>query len=293
MEGPDSDMYIFLDGVIVPESQAVVSVYDHGFLYGDGVYETMRSYGGIVFMVRRHMDRLARSAALIRLKVPEAESLIEAVDQTLEANKLSDAYIRITLSRGKGPIGLDPGLCGRHTLVIIAEPFREYPVACYEKGVQFIIAKTRRNLAAAIDPKIKSLNFLNNILAKIEAKERGAYEAVMLNAEGFLTEGTVCNIFFVSNGILCTPSVETGILDGITRELVIGLARRHGLRVEEGMFYPNDLLGASEVFFTNTTAEVMPVAGIEDVRFEVGEITRTLRRLYRTEVGEYIRTNRR
>ena len=293
MEGPDSDMYIFLDGVIVPESQAVVSVYDHGFLYGDGVYETMRSYGGIVFMVRRHMDRLARSAALIRLKVPEAESLIEAVDQTLEANKLSDAYIRITLSRGKGPIGLDPGLCGRHTLVVIAEPFREYPVGCYEKGVQFIIAKTRRNLADAIDPKIKSLNFLNNILAKIEAKERGAYEAVMLNAEGFLTEGTVCNIFFVSNGILCTPSVETGILDGITRELVIGLAGRHGLRVEEGMFYPNDLLGASEVFFTNTTAEVMPVAGIEDVRFEVGEITRTLRRLYRTEVGEYIRKNRR
>lgn len=293
MEGPDSDMYIFLDGVIVPESQAVVSVYDHGFLYGDGVYETMRSYGGIVFMVRRHMDRLARSGALIRLKVPEAESLIEAVDQTLEANKLSDAYIRITLSRGKGPIGLDPGLCGRHTLVVIAEPFREYPVGCYEKGVQFIIAKTRRNLADAIDPKIKSLNFLNNILAKIEAKERGAYEAVMLNAGGFLTEGTVCNIFFVSNGILCTPSVETGILDGITRELVIGIARRHRLRVEEGMFYPNDLLGASEVFFTNTTAEVMPVSGIEDVRFEVGEITRTLRRLYRTEVGEYIRTNRR
>ncbi|MFI5295058.1 MAG: aminotransferase class IV [Thermodesulfovibrionales bacterium] len=286
-------MYIFLDGVIVPESQAVVSVYDHGFLYGDGVYETMRSYGGIVFMVRRHMDRLARSGALIRLKVPEAESLIEAVDQTLEANKLSDAYIRITLSRGKGPIGLDPGLCGRHTLVVIAEPFREYPGGYYEKGVQFIIAKTRRNLADAIDPKIKSLNFLNNILAKIEAKERGAYEAVMLNAEGFLTEGTVCNIFFVSNGILCTPSVETGILDGITRELVIGIARRHGLRVEEGMFYPNDLLGASEVFFTNTTAEVMPVAGIEDVNFEVGEITRTLRRLYRTEVGEYIRKNRR
>ncbi len=293
MEEQDSDMFIFLDGVIVPESQAVVSVYDHGFLYGDGVYETMRSYGGIVFLVRRHMDRLARSAALIRLKVPEAESLIEAVDQTLEANKLSDAYIRITLSRGKGPIGLDPGLCERHTLVVIAEPFREYPVACYEKGVQFIIAKTRRNLADAIDPKIKSLNFLNNILAKIEAKERGAYEAVMLNAAGFLTEGTVCNIFFVSKGTLCTPSVETGILDGITRELVIGLARRHGLRVEEGMFYPNDLLGASEVFFTNTTAEVMPVAGIEDVKFEVGEITRTLRRLYRTEVGEYIRKNRR
>ena len=282
-------MYIFLDGVIVPESQAVVSVYDHGFLYGDGVYETMRSYGGIVFMVRRHMDRLARSASLIRLQVPETESLIEAVNQTLEANRISDAYIRVTLSKGKEPIRLDPGLCARHTLVVIAEQFREYPVACYEEGVQFIFAKTRRNLADAIDPKIKSLNFLNNILAKMEAKERGAYEAVMLNAAGFLTEGTVCNIFFVRNGILCTPSVEAGILDGITRELVIGLARRHGLKVEEGMFYPKDLLGASEVFFTNTTAEVMPVASVEDVKFEVGEITRTLRSLYRSEVEAYVR----
>ncbi len=286
-------MYIFLDGVIVPESQALVSVYDHGFLYGDGVYETMRSYGGIVFMVRRHMDRLARSASLIRLKAPEAESLISAVNQTLEANKISDAYIRVTLSRGKGPIGLDPGLCGRHTLVVITEPFREYPDTCYEKGVKFIFAKTRRNLADAIDPKIKSLNFLNNILAKIEAKERSAYDAIMLNAAGFLTEGTVCNIFFVKNGILCTPSVEAGILDGITRELVIGLARRQGLNVEEGMFHPEDLLGASEVFFTNTTAEVMPVAGVELVKFEVGEITLILRSLYRTEVEEYVRKNAR
>jgi branched-chain amino acid aminotransferase len=243
-------------------------------------------------MLRRHMDRLARSAALIRLEIPEVERLIDAVYQTLEANKLSDAYIRITLSRGKGPIGLDPGLCGKHTMVVIAEPFREYPVACYEKGVQFIFAKTRRNLAGAIDPKIKSLNFLNNILAKIEAKERGAYEAVMLNAAGFLTEGTICNIFFVRNGLLCTPSVESGILDGITRELVIGLAKRNGLRVEEGMFYPNDLLDASEVFFTNTTAEVMPVACVEEVEFEVGEITRTLRSLYKTEVAQYVRNNR-
>ncbi len=286
-------MFIFLNGVIVPESQAVVSVYDHGFLYGDGVYETMRSYDGTVFMIRRHMERLARSASLIRLEAPEADSLIGAVNQTLDANKISNAYIRVTLSRGKGPIGLDPGLCGRHTLVVIAEPFREYPDACYEKGVQFIFAKTRRNLAGAIDPKIKSLNFLNNILAKIEAKERGAYDALMLNAAGFLTEGTICNIFFVKNGVLCTPSLEAGILDGITREIVIGLAIRQGVSVEEGMFYPEDLLGASEVFFTNTTAEVMPVAGVEEVKFEVGEITRTLRSLYRTEVEAYVRNNAR
>ncbi len=286
------DTYIFLDGSIVPESQAVVSVYDHGFLYGDGVYETMRSYGGVVFMLRRHMERLARSAALIRLEVPKVERLIDAVYQTLEANKLSDAYVRVTLSRGKGPIGLDPGLCGKHTLVVIAEQFREYPLSCYENGVQFIFAKTRRNLVSAIDPKIKSLNFLNNILAKIEAKEKGAYEAIMLNAEGFLTEGTTCNIFFVRNGILCTPSLATGILDGITRELVIGLASREGIKVEEGMFIPNDLLEASEVFFTNTTAEVMPVTSVGDVKYNVGEITRTLHGIYRTEVAQHVRNKR-
>lgn len=285
-------MYIFLDGVVVPESRAVVSVYDHGYLYGDGVYETMRSYDGIVFMIRRHMERLARSAALIRLDSPETEKLIDAIRQTLEANKLSDAYIRITLSRGKGPIGLDPGLCGSPTLVVIAEQFREYPASCYENGVHFVFAKTRRNLAGAIDPKIKSLNFLNNILAKIEAKERDAYEAIMLNEAGFLTEGTICNIFFVRNGVLCTPSVEAGILDGITRELVVGLAKREGIRVEEGMFLPNDLLEASEVFFTNTTAEVMPVTRVEETGFEVGKITRTLRGLYKNEVEKYVRNNR-
>lgn len=286
-------MKIFLDGLIVPETEAVVSVYDHGFLYGDGVYETMRSYDGIVFMLSRHIERLQRSASLIRLETPKREELTDAVYMTLEANDIPDAYIRITLSRGKGPIGLDPGLCGKHTLVVIVEPFREYPAACYERGVHFIIAKTRRNLAEAVDPKIKSLNFLNNILAKMEAKERGAYEAIMLNAAGFLTEGTICNIFFVRRGILCTPSVAAGILDGITREIVIGLARNNGIKVEEGLFYPEDLLGASEVFFTNTTAEIMPVACVEDSAFEVGDITRTLNDLYRAEVKRYVSNNRR
>jgi branched-chain amino acid aminotransferase len=280
-------MKVFLNGAIVPEAQAVVSVYDHGFLYGDGVYETMRAYGGVVFMLERHMDRLSRSAALIRLQMPEAEQLKYSIYQTLEANKLSDAYIRVTLARGKGPIGLDPELCSGHTVVVIAEQFREYPASCYERGVRFIIAKTRRNLAGAIDPKIKSLNFLNNILAKMEAKDRGAYEAIMLNAGGFLTEGTVCNIFFVNNGVLCTPSEDAGILDGITRELVLGIAERNGIKAEEGMFRTDDLLRASEVFCTNTTAEVMPVAGVEDVEFKVGEITRALQRLYKSEVARY------
>ncbi len=286
-------MFIFLNDKIVAEQEAAVSVYDHGFLYGDGIYETMRSYSGAVFMFERHRERLYRSASFIRLRLPVEGYIRNAVYDTLDANGLSDAYIRITVSRGKGPIGLDPDLCREPTFVVIAEQFREYPEQHYREGVKLIIARTRRNLKDALDPRIKSLSFLNNILARIEAKERGAYEAVMLNAEGFISEGTVSNIFFVRDNVLCTPSPDVGILDGITRELIIGLARRNGIRVNEGKFYPDDLFRSSEVFFTNTTAEVMPVSQVEDMDFDVGGITRTLGRLYREEVAEFIRKSER
>jgi branched-chain amino acid aminotransferase len=282
-------MYVFLDGSMVPEPEARVSVYDHGLLYGDGIYETMRAYKGAVFMVDRHIERLRRSAALIKLGLPEDVYIKNAISLALEANRLSDAYVRITVSRGKGPIGLDPGLCRKPTFIVLAEPFKPYPESLYREGVRLIIARTRRNISAAIDPKIKSLNFLNNILAKIEAKEGGAYEAVMLNAEGFLAEGTVSNIFFVAESTLCTPSPDVGILDGITRELVIGLARESGLKVKEGRFSPEDLAGASEIFFTNTTSEVMPVSQLEDSRYPVGEVTKRLHGLYREYVREYIK----
>jgi branched-chain amino acid aminotransferase len=285
-------MYVFLDGAIVPESEARISVYDHGFLYGDGIYETMRSYEGVVFMLDRHLERLRRSASLIKLRLPEDAYLKDAVLRALRSNKLADAYVRITVSRGKGPIGLDPGLCGEPTLIVFAEQFRPYPESLYREGVKLIIAGTRRNLAAAIDPKIKSLNFLNNILAKIEAKEMGAYEAVMLNGEGFMAEGTVSNIFFVAGGALCTPSAEAGILDGITRELVIGLALREDIDVREGKFKPEELLCASEAFFTNTTSEVMPVSAVGEKKYRVGEITKRLRQHYRDYVGEYVRRNK-
>jgi branched-chain amino acid aminotransferase len=285
-------MYVFLNGTIVPESEAMISVYDHGFLYGDGIYETMRSYEGVVFMLDRHLERLQRSASLIKLGLPEDAYLKDAVLRALRSNELADAYIRITVSRGKGPIGLDPGLCDEPTLIVFAEQFRPYPESLYREGVKLIIAETRRNLVAAIDPKIKSLNFLNNILAKIEAKEKGAYEAVMLNAEGFVAEGTVSNVFFVIGGALCTPSAEAGILDGITRELVIGLALGEGIEVREGKFKPEGLLEASEVFFTNTTSEVMPVSSVGEKQYPVGEITKRLRQRYRDYVGEYVRTNK-
>jgi len=281
-------MQIFLNDRIVPEHEAMVSVFDHGFLYGDGIYETMRAYDGIVFMLDRHIERLNRSASLIQLTVPSPDNIRDAVYETVRANGLKSAYVRVTVSRGKGPIGLDPALCPKTTFVVIAEEFREYPEKYYNEGVKFIIAKTRRNLRDALNPKIKSLNFLNNILAKIEAKKQGAYEAVMLNAEGLIAEGTVCNIFFVRNNILCTPSVDTGVLDGITRELVLGLAKGTGMQVWEGDFLPEDLFSASEVFFTNTTSEVMPVSQIGDVKYAVGEVAKRLRRLYRERVRKAV-----
>ncbi len=209
-------MQIFLNDRLVPEEEAVVSVFDHGFLYGDGIYETLRAYNSVVFMQDRHLERLQRSASLIGLALPADDLIRDAVAGAIAANGLSEAYVRITVSRGKGPIGLDPALCPAVTFVVIAEPFREYPDTLYRDGVRLIIAATRRNLKEALDPQIKSLNFLNNILAKIEAKQKGAYEAVMLNAEGFLAEGTVSNLFFVKDGVLCTPSVGMGVLDGIT-----------------------------------------------------------------------------
>jgi len=281
-------MQIFLHDKMVPEHEAVVSVFDHGFLYGDGIYETMRAYDGTVFMLDRHLERLSRSASLIQLDLPHLQMIRGAVCETLQANGLKNAYVRVTISRGKGPAGLDPALCPRPTLVVIAEEFRQYPARLYAEGVRLVIAKTRRNLAQALDPKIKSLNFLNNILAKIEAKERNAYEAIMLNANGFIAEGTVSNIFFVRAGILRTPSVDVGVLDGITRELVISLAQKNGIPVEEGRYLPEDICSASEVFFTNTTSEIMPVAQIEDIRYEIGAVTGALRGHYREYVTKYI-----
>jgi branched-chain amino acid aminotransferase len=290
MEG--KDMYIFLDKKIVPEADAVVSVYDHGFLYGDGIYETMRAYGGVVFMLDRHLARLGRSASLTKLDIPSAGFITDAVCRTLEANNLSNAYVRVTLSRGKGPIGLDPALCKEPTFVVIAEDFKEYPERLYRDGVKLIVAKTRRNLVEAINPKIKSLNFLNNIFAKMEAAERGAYEAIMLNVGGAIAEGTVSNIFFMKGNVLCTPATEVGVLDGITRELVISLAQKAGVRVREGSFYPVDLFDASEVFFTNTTSEIMPVSQVEMVAYKVGELTKSLHRSYQHEVSAYVKKHR-
>lgn len=287
-------MYVYLNDNIVPSSDAKVSVFDHGFLYGDGIYETMRVYDGVVFMFDEHLERLYRSASLIGLDIPKKIPDIKiAVYETLQVNKLSNAYMRLTISRGYGPIGLDPDICKEPTFVIMVNEFKNYPKPYYEEGIKLIISSVRRNLKEALNPQIKSLNFLNNILAKIEAKQADVYEAIMLNAAGHLAEGTISNIFFVKDGILCTPSVECGILDGITRGIVIDLAVKNGIEVREGAFTPDELYGASEVFITNTTMEVMPACrvdnGVDKKEFKAGEIARLLLKKYRHEVDGYVK----
>ncbi|MCL4491043.1 MAG: aminotransferase class IV [Nitrospirae bacterium] len=283
-------MFIYLNDKVVPSSEAKVSVFDHGFLYGDGIYETLRVYDGVIFMADEHLRRLFRSAALIGLDMHRDISGVKlAVYETLQANSLINAYVRLTVSRGYGPIGLDPDLCKEPTFVVIANAFKDYPQAFYSEGIKLIIAATRRNLKEALNPQIKSLNFLNNILAKIEAKKADAHEAIMLNAAGHLAEGTISNIFFVSDGIVHTPSPECGILDGITRSLVIEDAVKSGMRVKEGEFTTAELYRATEVFITNTTMEVMPVSRVDTVKFKVGEASRALLKKYKQEVNGYVK----
>lgn len=282
-------MYVYLNGKIVPSKEAVISVFDHGFLYGDGIYETMRVYDGVIFKLDEHIKRLYRSASLIGLTIPQGvDSLKISIYETLMANNLRNAYVRLTVSRGRGELGLDPELCSEPTVVIIAHKFKEYPKTLYENGIKAIIAQTRRNLIEAINPKIKSLNFLNNILAKIEAKRVGAYEAIMLNVNNELTEGTISNVFFYKEGALCTPSIECGILDGITRETIIEIARRKNLKIKEGRFKREDIYSSEEVFITNTTLEVMPVSSIDKYRYKIGSITKSLHHLYKEEVNAYV-----
>jgi len=277
----------------VPLKEARVSVLDHGFLYGDGIYETMRVYEGVVFMIEEHIRRLEHSAFHIGLNLPKSPDEIKvSIYETLEANGLKDAYLRLTVSRGAGPIGLDPSLCPNPTYFILAEDLKPYPRRFYDEGISAVITKTRRNLKEAINPRIKSLNFLNNILAKIEAIKARADEALMLNHMGHLAEGTVSNIFFVKreNGhrSLCTPSLDCGILEGITRNIVIELARRNDMKLIEGEFTPEDLLSAEEVFLTSTIMEVMPVGKVDEVRYRVGEVTKLLGAEYGKEVAAYV-----
>ena len=278
-------MYIFLDKGLVPQDEARVSVLDRGFLYGDSVFETLRSYNGRPFMLQAHMGRLARSAGALEINIPMSmEELRSAVYSTLEANSLKDAYIRVMVSRGMGPPGFDPTVETTPTLVVLARQINVYPDSMYSEGVKLIVSSIRRNSPEALDPAIKSGNFLNNIRAKAQASRAGAFEAVMLSMHGLLAECTASNLFFTRGEVLHTPSPRVGILDGITRGVVIDQARQRGIEVHEGEYTLDMLMEADEVFLTNTTTEVMPVRQVDDRTFRIGPLARRLREAYQVAV---------
>ncbi len=284
-------MWIYVNDGFVTKEAAVISVYDHGFLYGDGVYETLRSYGNRIFMRDRHVSRLFRSAEAIGLNIPISTKqwpglLHESMRRNDVGNDQQDAYLRITVSRGVGDIGLDPALCPSPTIVIMAKPLIVPAAHFYELGVALIIAGTRRNLPSALSPKIKATNFLNNIIAKSEASAAKVFDSILLNWEGHLTECTVSNLFFVTDGSLRTPALECGLLDGITREIVIKLARELHLSVEEGRFTPDQLYAANECFITNTTMEIMPVISVDDRPIGLGKPGPLTKKLYELFIGE-------
>ena len=257
-------MLIYIDGEFLPKAEAKVSVFDHGLLYGDGVFEGIRSYNSRVFKLNEHLERLYDSAKSIMLQIPiPIETMKETVLETLRRNHLREAYIRLVVTRGVGDLGLDPDKCPKPSIIIIADKITLYPQKFYEDGLEIVTASVRRNYSEAINPRIKSLNYLNNILAKIEGKQSGAEEVLMLNAEGYVVECSGDNIFWVKNGVLVTPPVHIGILEGVTRNSVIDLARDAGMQVEERVFTRHDLYIADECFLTGTAAEVIPVVKID------------------------------
>ncbi len=257
-------MKVYLNGKFVEQSKAVVSVFDHGLLYGDGVFEGIRSYNGLIFKLREHVDRLFESAHTIMLRIPlSKQELISVVKQSLRINKLRDGYVRLVVTRGEGDLGLDPRKCTQPTVFIIADRIELYPKKLYEQGLELITVATQRNVPEALNPQIKSLNYLNNILAKIEAINAGYEEAIMLSHSGYVTECTGENIFVVKGKQLLTPPPYIGVLRGITRQTVMDLARRQRLEVREDLLTRHDLFNADEVFLTGTAAEIVPVVKID------------------------------
>lgn len=290
---------IFLNDRLVEKDEATVSVFDHGLLYGDGVFEGIRSYDGLVFKLSEHLDRLFESAHTLMLDIPLAKGALEkAVVQTLQANRLKDAYIRLVVTRGVGDLGLDPRKCKKATLFIIADKIALYPKEFYEKGLAVATVPTVRNHPEALNPQLKTLNYLNNILAKIEATNAGVDEGILLNAQGYVTECTGENIFFVKGQALVTPPPYVGILKGITRDVVMRLGREAGLEVREDVFTRHDLYTADEVFLTGTAAEIVPVVKIDNRIIGAGRpgpqtlrLTREFRKLTPKEGTRYTLPN--
>lgn len=267
-----SSQYIFLSGAFVKKEEAVVSVYDHGFLYGDGVFEGIRVYSGNVFRLEAHLKRLYESAHSIMLTIPYTiEELTQIIVDTVRKNELSSAYIRVVVSRGIGNLGLDPASCSEPRVIVIAESLSLFPKELYERGLKVGSVATRRNRPDVLSPQVKSLNYLNNILVKLEAKQAGVDEALMLNDQGYVTEGSGDNIFIIKNGVIYTPPVYLGALEGITRNAIIDLARENGYEVVEKPFTRHDVYIADEVFLTGTAVEVVAVIEVDTRKIKDGK----------------------
>ncbi len=253
-------MIIYVNGEYYPANEAKVSVLDHGYLYGDGVFEGIRAYNGRVFKLDEHIDRMYQSAGVILLEVPlSPPQMKQAIIETCRRNDITDGYIRVIVSRGSGDLGLDPFKCTDPAVVIIADAIQLYPAEIYETGMKIMTVPTRRNHHEALNPRIKSLNYLNNIMAKIEASLAGYHEVLMLNQEGYVVECTGDNIFVVSEGRLVTPPTHVGALRGITRDTVMELAQARGVEVTEEVFTRFEVYTADECFLTGTACEIMPI----------------------------------
>ncbi len=289
-------MKVYLNGKLVDRKDAKISVFDHGFLYGDGVFEGIRSYNCLVFKLKEHIDRLFESAHSIMLDIPiNKKQMIEAIIKTLKANRLKDAYIRVIVSRGEGDLGLDPQRCrGNESVIIITDKIALYPRELYKKGMAIITVPTIRNIPEALNPQIKSLNYLNNILAKIEAINAGYKEALMLDHLGYIAECTGDNIFTVKRGEIYTPPQCMGTLRGITRDAVLNIAKRLKIPAHEHVITRHELYISDECFLTGTAAEIVPVVNVDGRKIGEGKpgkmtqlILKEFRRLTRKEGIRY------
>ncbi|ESU31910.1 branched-chain amino acid aminotransferase [Bacillus sp. 17376] len=284
------EQLIFLNGQFVSKKDAVVSVYDHGFLYGDGVFEGIRVYEGNVFRLQDHVNRLYDSAKSIMLSIPYSkQELSDLVVETLRVNGLLNAYIRVVVSRGVGNLGLDPSSCARPQVIVIAEELALFPKELYESGIEIVTVATRRNRSDVLSPKVKSLNYLNNILVRIEAGLSGVNEALMLNDQGYVAEGSADNVFIVKNGEILTPPGYVGALEGITRNAIMEIAHNLGFLMREEVFTRHDVYVADEVFLTGTAAEVIAVVKVDGRTIgegKPGAVTNQLLKEFRKTVVE-------
>ena len=256
--------YIYLDGQYVSKEDAKVSVFDHGFLYGDGIFEGIRVYSGNIFRCKQHLVRLYDSAKSIMLNIPlTMEEMEAAIIETIRRNEMQDGYIRLIVSRGRGNLGIDPRSCPKASVIIIVEQLAIYPEEAYRNGLRSVSVSQRRNIPDALNPKIKSLNYLNNILVKMQANLAEVGEAIMLNSQGYVAEGSSDNIFIVKNKVVYTPPCYLGALEGITRNAIIDLCGELGYKLKEEPFTLHDVYVADEVFFTGTAAEVIAVREVD------------------------------